>query len=60
MLVFGSKLNIIMALISSVLAKDFFTSLGEMTTLVSTCEHASIALESFMVDQIERFEKAKK
>jgi len=47
-------------LAGSVLAKDFFTSLGELTSLVSTCELATTSLEGFIIEQNERIEKAKK
>ena len=54
------RLILIVYLAGSVLAKDFFTSLGEMTSLVSTCELATTTLEGFIIEQNERIEKAKK
>ncbi len=54
------RLILIIFLAGSVLAKDFFTSLGELTSLVSTCELATTSLEGFIIEQNERIEKAKK
>ena len=61
MLVYNrSGLLVYLLFASSVCAKDYFTSTGEMTKLVETCERATNALEGFINEQSDRISKANK